>query len=77
VGTPRGPHRAPAMPTLSSHSVTGGPGAEMNEHVAAAAAGGPDAPDYSRSTSDSVVVTVPLGLADLDLVRFMLTWENE
>ncbi|ACY19679.1 AAA-4 family protein [Gordonia bronchialis DSM 43247] len=34
-------------------------------------------PDYSHSTTDSVVVTVPLGNADLDLVRFLLTWENE
>lgn len=38
---------------------------------------GRDTPDYSRSTSDSVVVTVPLGHADLDLVRFLLTWEDE
>ncbi|MDL9947774.1 putative DNA binding domain-containing protein [Gordonia sp. ABSL11-1] len=38
---------------------------------------GRDAPDYSHSTSESVVVTVPLGNADLDLVRFLLTWENE
>lgn len=34
-------------------------------------------PDYSRTTQDSVVVAVPLGNADLDLVRFLLTWENE
>lgn len=38
---------------------------------------GRDAPDYSRSTSGSVIVTVPLGSADLDLVRFLLTFENE
>ncbi len=38
---------------------------------------GRDTPDYSRSTADSVVVTVPLGNADLDLVRFLLTWEDE
>jgi ATP-dependent DNA helicase RecG len=38
---------------------------------------GRDAPDYSRSTSDSVTVSVPLGSADLDLVRFLLTFENE
>lgn len=38
---------------------------------------GRDTPDYSRSTGESVVVTVPLGDADLDLVRFLLTWENE
>lgn len=37
---------------------------------------GRDAPDYSRSTAESVVVTVPLGSADLDLVRFLLTWED-
>lgn len=34
-------------------------------------------PDFSRSTSASVVVSVALGSADLDLVRFILTWENE
>ena len=38
---------------------------------------GRDVPDYSRSTTDSVVLAVPLGLADLDLVRFLLTWEND
>lgn len=38
---------------------------------------GRDVPDYSRSNAESVVVTVPLGTADLDLVRFLLTWENQ
>lgn len=38
---------------------------------------GREVPDYSRSTPQSVVVSVPLGRADLDLVRFLLTWENE
>lgn len=38
---------------------------------------GRDVPDYSRSNAESVVVTVPLGKADLDLVRFLLTWENQ
>lgn len=38
---------------------------------------GRDTPDYSRSTSESVVVRVSLANADLDLVRFLLTWENE
>ena len=38
---------------------------------------GRDTPDYSRSTPDSVIVTVSLGTADLDLVRFLLTFENE
>lgn len=37
---------------------------------------GRDAPDYARSTTDSVIVSVPLGLVDLDLVRFLLTWED-
>lgn len=34
-------------------------------------------PDFSRTTSASVVVAVALGSADLDLVRFIVTWENE
>jgi ATP-dependent DNA helicase RecG len=38
---------------------------------------GRDTPDYSRSTAASVIVAVPLGNADLDLVRFLLTWEDE
>ncbi|MDO8150076.1 RNA-binding domain-containing protein [Isoptericola sp. b408] len=38
---------------------------------------GRDSPDYTRSTPDSVTVTVPLGTADLDLVRFLLAWEDE
>lgn len=38
---------------------------------------GRDVPDYSRSTLGSVLVSVSLGLADLDLVRFLLAFENE
>ena len=38
---------------------------------------GRDAPSYDRSTTDSVLVSVPRGTADLDLVRFLLTFENE
>lgn len=38
---------------------------------------GRDAPDYSKTTPETVVLTVPLGTADLDLVRFLLTFENE
>ena len=34
-------------------------------------------PDYSRTTSSSVTVAVPLGSADLDVVRFLTGWENE
>lgn len=37
---------------------------------------GRDTPDYSRSTAESVMVSVSLAHADLDLVRFLLTWEN-
>lgn len=38
---------------------------------------GRDVPDYSRTTGQGVVVTVPLGTADLDVVRFLLVFENE
>jgi ATP-dependent DNA helicase RecG len=38
---------------------------------------GRDAPDYTLSTADSVIVAVSLGTADLDLVRFLLTFEND
>lgn len=38
---------------------------------------GRDAPDYSKSSTDTVVLTVPLGTADLDLVRFLLSWEDQ
>lgn len=38
---------------------------------------GREVPDYSRSTQNSVVVAVSLGTADLDLVRFLLKWEND
>lgn len=38
---------------------------------------GRDAPSYARSTTNSVLVSIPLGTADLDLVRFLLTFENE
>ena len=38
---------------------------------------GRDAPDYRLSTADSVLVSVSLGSADLDLVRFLLTFEDD
>ncbi|ALG86315.1 DNA glycosylase AlkZ-like family protein [Gordonia phthalatica] len=38
---------------------------------------GRSAPDYARSTDAGVIVSVPLGNADLDLVRFLLTWEDD
>lgn len=37
---------------------------------------GRDTPDYSRSTAESVMVSVSLAHSDLDLVRFLLTWED-
>lgn len=52
-------------------------GKGVNEMFEQQLRAGRDTPDYSRSTPDSVVVAVPLGTADLDLVRFLLTWENE
>lgn len=47
---------------------------EMFEHQLRT---GRDAPDYSGTTSDSVVVSIPLGNSDLDLVRFLRTFEND
>ncbi|WP_347238318.1 crosslink repair DNA glycosylase YcaQ family protein [Dietzia sp. B19] len=47
---------------------------EMFEHQLRA---GRDAPDYSGTTLDSVVVSIPLGTSDLDLVRFLRTYEND
>ena len=38
---------------------------------------GRDVPDYSRTTSDSVTVQVPLGVANIELVRFLLQFEND
>jgi ATP-dependent DNA helicase RecG len=38
---------------------------------------GRDVPDYSRTTSDSVTVIVPLGTANIDLVRFLVQFEND
>ena len=52
-------------------------GKGVNEMFEQQLRAGRGVPDYSRSTPDSVVVTVPLGTADLDLVRFLLVWEDE
>lgn len=49
-------------------------GKGVNEMFEQQLRAGRDTPDYSRSTPDSVIVAVPLGTADLDLVRFLLTW---
>ncbi len=52
-------------------------GKGVNEMFEQQLRAGRDVPSYARSTTDSVVVTVPIGTADLDLVRFLLTFENE
>lgn len=52
-------------------------GKGVNEMFEQQLRAGRDAPSYARSTTDSVLVSVPLGTADLDLVRFLLTFENE
>lgn len=52
-------------------------GKGVNEMFEQQLRAGRDAPDYSRTTPDSVIVSVPLGTADLDLIRFLVTFENE
>ena len=52
-------------------------GKGVNEMFEQQLRAGRSAPSYARSTTDSVLVSVPLGTADLDLVRFLLTFENE
>lgn len=37
---------------------------------------GRHAPDYSRTTTDAVIVSVPLGDSDLDLVRFLAAFQD-
>jgi ATP-dependent DNA helicase RecG len=52
-------------------------GKGVNEMFESQLRAGRDAPDYTGSTSSIVTVTIPLGTADLDLVRFLLTFEND
>lgn len=52
-------------------------GKGVNEMFEQQLRAGRDTPSYARSTTSSVLVAVPLGTADLDLVRFLLTFENE
>lgn len=52
-------------------------GKGVNEMFESQLRAGRDAPDYSRTTSSSVTVAVPLGTVDLDLVRFLVTFEND
>ncbi|HLR96086.1 MAG TPA: crosslink repair DNA glycosylase YcaQ family protein [Jiangellaceae bacterium] len=51
-------------------------GKGVNEMFESQLRAGRDAPDYSRTTSSSVTVAVPLGTVDIDLVRFLVTFEN-
>lgn len=52
-------------------------GKGVNEMFEQQLRSGRDAPSYARSTTNSVLIVVPLGTADLDLVRFLLTFEDE
>ncbi|WP_240930521.1 RNA-binding domain-containing protein [Isoptericola sp. BMS4] len=52
-------------------------GKGVNEMFEQQLRAGREVPDYSRTTSDTVVLSVPLGAADLDLVRFLQVWEND
>ncbi|MFT4296074.1 MAG: putative DNA binding domain-containing protein [Micropruina sp.] len=52
-------------------------GKGVNEMFESQLRAGRDTPDYSGSTSSMVTVSVPLGTSDLDLVRFLLTFEND
>ncbi len=52
-------------------------GKGINEMFESQLRAGRDAPDYSDSTPSMVTVSLPLGTADLDLVRFLLTFEND
>lgn len=51
-------------------------GKGVNEMFESQLRAGRDAPDYSRTTDASVTISVPLGTADLDLVRFLVAFEN-
>nr|NLI51295.1 MarR family transcriptional regulator [Propionibacterium sp.] len=51
-------------------------GKGVNEMFEAQLRAGRDVPDYGATNLDSVSVTIPLGTSDLDLVRFVLTFED-
>ncbi|WP_462418831.1 DNA glycosylase AlkZ-like family protein [Kytococcus sp. Marseille-QA3725] len=52
-------------------------GGGVNDMFASQIRAGREVPDYSLTTTESVTVAVSLGTADLDLARFLVTWENE
>lgn len=49
----------------------------VNEMFESQLRAGRDAPDYTRTTSSTVTVAVPLGNVDRDLVRFLVAFEND
>lgn len=51
-------------------------GKGINEMFNTQLRAGRDAPDYSKSTTNTVQATLATGRADLDLVRFILNYEN-
>lgn len=52
-------------------------GKGVNEMFESQLRAGRDAPDYSRSNSELVTVSVPLGTSDLELVRFLAALQSE
>lgn len=52
-------------------------GKGVNEMFESQLRAGRDAPSYRRTTSESVTVAVPLGSSDIDLVRFLVGFEND
>lgn len=52
-------------------------GKGVNEMFESQLRAGRDAPDYTRTTSSTVTVAVPLGNVDRDLVRFLVAFEND
>lgn len=52
-------------------------GKGVNEMFESQLRAGRDVPSYRRSTSESVTVAVPLGSSDIDLVRFLVAFEND
>jgi ATP-dependent DNA helicase RecG len=51
-------------------------GKGVNEMFEAQLRAGRDVPDYGATNLDAVSVTIPLGTSDLDLVRFLLSFED-
>ena len=52
-------------------------GGGVNDMFESQLRAGRDVPDYGQTTTESVTVSISLGTADLDLARFLVSWENE